>query len=303
MASAHRSQLSAAARELLDPAWQMRWRVPEVALMLSDRAIAHARGTGESALRLRPEAVGLFALNRLGRGVASAHRAVAAVRDAQAANDEEVLASLRVELACVARNAGSCEVAARVLDPVLRREQLDPTVRAHALIERAAAPVGRSGNSAPERAESLDEAERLCAAAESHRDTGRVLRARVNNARACLHRRYGRFAAAADASQAGLATLGELEDQAAESGEIRTCLVLEQVHALLELGRRSEAVRAADPVLRQPVRAAAAGPSGWLRFALATRVYLPEGERATSVGLLNEAVATAERHAVDTLLV
>ncbi|MEU6128591.1 hypothetical protein ABZ805_05380 [Saccharopolyspora sp. NPDC047091] len=300
MASVHGAH-PGGAQELFEPAWQMRWRVPELALMLGDQAVAEARRIGDRALRLRAEAVALFASNRLGHGVAITQRAITAVRDAERAGDHEIAAELRVELACCARTAGGHEVALRVLQPVLERERIEPSLRAHALLELAAALPGKQRES--ERAEALDEADRLYAAAsELNRDTSRLLLARVRTARAGHLRRNGDFEQAARAAEAGLALLDRLGDPAAESGEIRARLVLERVHALLDLGRRTEAVEAASPVIRTPVRAAAAGPSGWLRLALATRVHLPAGELAAAVRLLNDAAANAERHKLDCLL-
>jgi hypothetical protein len=294
LASARGSRLSDAAQDLLEPARQMRWRVPELALMLSDRAVAEARRTGDRALRLRAEALALFASNRLGRGVQATARAIAAVREAENAGDE-IAADLRVELACCARGAGSHEVALRVLQPVLEREHIEPTVRADALLELVASLSVRRGES--ERAEALDEAERRYATAtDLNRDTSRLLRARVLTARACHHRRDGDFEAAVEVAGAGLELLAGLGDPAADSGEIHARLVLERVHSLLDLGRRAEAVAAAAPVLHQPVRAASAGPSGWLRLALATRVHMPEGSHGTVVPMLNDAAAHAERH-------
>lgn len=67
LASVHGAPPNAATQELFEPAWQMRWRVPELALMLGDRAVAQARRLGDRSLRLRAEALALFASNRLGQ--------------------------------------------------------------------------------------------------------------------------------------------------------------------------------------------------------------------------------------------
>ncbi|WP_029535350.1 hypothetical protein [Saccharopolyspora spinosa] len=278
----------------------MRWRVPELALVLSDRAVALARRAGDRAIRLRAEAVALFASNRLGRGVAASSRALAAVRDAEAAGDAEVEAELRVELAWCASSAGSGEVAVRVLNPVLEQDRIAPEVRAHALLALAASlPAhGQDGD----RSEALDEAERLYEACGLSRDTARLLKARVCAARAAHRRRLGEFDEAIAVAGAGLALLGQLGDPAADSGEMRARLVLERVLSLLELGRRPEAVQATESVLAQPVRAAAAGPVGWLGLAMATRVHLPDGNHGAAVRTLNDTAAISERHKLDGLL-
>ncbi|MGW1677959.1 hypothetical protein [Saccharopolyspora sp. NPDC002376] len=259
-----------------------------------------ARHSGDQAARLRAEALALFASNRLGRGVPATGRALAAVRDAEAAGDAEVTAELRVELAWCACAAGSSEVAARILFPVLEQERIEPSLRAHALLASAASmPVHQQDGA---RTEVLDEAERLCGVGESNRDTARLLKARVCAARAGHHRRIGKFAEATTVADAGLELLGRLGDPAADSGEIRTWLVLERVQSLLELGHRPEAVQAAERVLAEPVRAAAAGPVGWLGLALATRVHLPNGDHAAALRVLSDTAAISERHKLDGLL-
>ncbi|WP_190817997.1 YML083C domain-containing protein [Saccharopolyspora pogona] len=268
--------------------------------MLSDRAVALARRAGDRAIRLRAEALALFASNRLGRGVAASSRALAAVRDAEAAGDAEVEAELRVELAWCASSAGSGEVAVRVLNPVLEQDRIAPEVRAHALLALAASlPAhGQDGD----RSEALDEAEWLYEACGLGRDTARLLNARVCAARAGHRRRLGEFDEAIAVADAGLALLGQLGDPAADSGEMRARLVLERVLSLLELGRRPEAVQATESVLAQPVRAAAAGPVGWLGLAMATRVHLPDGNHGAAVRTLNDTAAISERHKLDGLL-
>ncbi|MBA8825331.1 tetratricopeptide (TPR) repeat protein [Saccharopolyspora lacisalsi] len=300
MASVHGSGPSDSARELLESARQLRWRAPELTLMLSDRVVTESRRDGDGVLRSQAEALALFASNRLGHGVTVTERAITAMRDAEFSGDAAGVAELCVELACCARGAGSHDVALRLLRSVLERGHVDPVVRVHALIELAAAlPVHRG---ASERAAALDEAERLCSAdSELDRDTVRLLRARVGSERACHHRRHGEAEAAATAAGNGLALLERLEDPAAEGGDVQARLVLERVQALLDLGFSAEAMRTAAPVLWRPLRAPAADPAGWLRFALATRVHVPEGEYRIAMRLLNEALAGAERHGLDHL--
>ncbi|MGP4021015.1 hypothetical protein [Saccharopolyspora sp. 5N708] len=300
MASVSGSPHTDSAQGLLEPAQQMRWRVPELALVLSDRAVALARRTGDQAARLRAEALAVFASNRLGRGVPATGRALAAVRDAESAGDADIVAELRVELAWCACSAGSTEIANRVLCPVLARERIEPAVRAHALLALAASlPAHRQDG---ERVEALDEAERLYEVCGLGRDTVRLLKARVSAARAGHHRRLGEFSEAIAAADAGLALLQQLGDPDTDSGEMHTRLVLERVQSLLELGRSQEAAQATETVLAQPVRAAAAGPVGWLGLALATRVHLPDGNQWAAVRVLNDTAALSERHKLDGLL-
>ncbi|NYH79681.1 tetratricopeptide (TPR) repeat protein [Actinopolyspora biskrensis] len=287
--------MSKPGRELLESAWQWRWRVPELALLLGNRATSLARETGDVEQRLRAEFIALFAANRLGRSVAGVERALGAVRDAEQAGLTELLDQLRVELACCARSSGSHDVASRVLHPLLEREGTPPQLRAHALLELCGAlPMYRRSS---ERVEALDEADRLYAAEATHdQDTVRLLRARVDAVRAGHHRGHGEFTTAIDSAARGIDFLERLGDPAADSGGIRASLVLEQAQALLDLGRHGEAVRCSADLLQQPLRAAAAAPVGWLRLALTTRVYLPAGQRQAALESLNEALGGARRH-------
>ncbi|WP_406692410.1 hypothetical protein REH65_11485 [Saccharopolyspora sp. ID03-671] len=285
---------------LLEPAWQMRWRVPELTLVLSDRAAALARRTGDRGARLRAEALALFAANRLGRGVAATGRALTAVQDAETAGFPDVLTRLRIELGWCAVGSGSHEVAVRLLRRELARDRIDPVLRAHALLALASALPGQQD--VDERADVLDEAERLYADCDSEQDTTRVLKARVWALRAAHRRRLGEFAEAVAATDTGLGLLRRLSDPEAEGGEIQTRLLLERVHALLDQGHRVEAVETSQAVLAEPVRAAAAGPTGWLGLALATRVHLPGGDHESALRVLAETAAISERHGLDGLL-
>ncbi|MBQ0926242.1 hypothetical protein [Saccharopolyspora endophytica] len=284
---------------LLETAWQMRWRVPELALVLSDRAVTFARRTGDRGARLRAEALALFAANRLGRGVPATGRALAAVRDAEASGGD-VLTRLRIELGWCAVSAGSHEVAVRILRRELAHERVDPTLRAHALLALASALPAHQD--VDERSQALDEAERLYADCDADQDLTRVLKARVWVVRAAHCRRLGEFGEAVAATDAGLALLRRLSDPEAEAGEIQTRLLLERVHALLDQGHRVEAVETSQAVLAEPVRAAAAGPTGWLGLALATRVHLPAGDHEAALRVLAETAAISERHKLDGLL-
>ena len=283
----------------LDPAWQMRWRVPELALVLSDRAVAFARRTGDRGARLRAESLALFAANRLGRGVASTGRALAAVREAEASGGD-VLTRLRIELGWCAVHAGSHEVAVRILRRELAQDRIEPTVRAHALLALASALPAQQD--VDERSQVLDEAERLYSECDDDQDLTRVLKARVWVIRAAHCRRLGEFGEAVSATDAGLGLLRRLSDPEAEAGEIQTRLLLERVHALLDQGHRVEAVETSQAVLAEPVRAAAAGPTGWLGLALATRVHLPAGDHGAALRVLAETAAISERHKLDGLL-
>ncbi|QGK69165.1 hypothetical protein GIY23_06105 [Allosaccharopolyspora coralli] len=294
----HGSGPGRAEDDLLNPARRMRWRVPELTLLLGDRLTAQARLAGDRSLRLRAETLAVFASNRLGRSIAVTERAIAATHDAaegRAGVPHESLPELRIELACCARVAGSAHTALRVLEPVLAQDRIEPSIRAHALVEMSAAlpPDSRS----TERAEACAEAERLYSAApELDEDTAMLLRARVSAVRAGHTRREGAASEAVTAAEAGLELLAAMPDPEADSGEVRSLLVLERVHGLLDLGRHEAALAAADEVLNRPVRAASAKSVGWLRLAIATRVHLPAGDHDAALRLLAESSTDAERH-------
>lgn len=284
--------------DLLDPARQLRWRVPELTLLLADRLTAQARLAGNRPLRLRAETLAVFASNRLGRSVAVTERAIAATHDAAEARarvPDESLQELRIELACCARVAGSAQTALRLLEPVLAQDRLDPSSRAHALVELSAALPLDSRDS--ERTEACAEAERLYGAApELDDDTAKLLRARVFAVRAGHARRDGAVFEAVAIAESGLELLATMTDPETDSGEMRSLLVLEWVHASLDLGAHDAAVAAAHELLASPVRAAAAKSVGWVRLAVATRVHLPAGDHEAAVRLLTESAGDAERH-------
>jgi hypothetical protein len=78
--------------------------------------------------------------------------------------------------------------------------------------------------------------------------------------------------------------------------------MLEIVLAMLDRDEGDAAMHEVRPLLRRPVRAAAAGAVGRLRLALATRVHLAEGRHEPALTLLADAVEGAQRHGMDAVL-
>ncbi|MCP2259742.1 diguanylate cyclase (GGDEF) domain-containing protein [Streptoalloteichus tenebrarius] len=288
------------AGELFEPAWRLRWRAPELALVLGERAARTAAVRRDESTRLRSELLVVFVLNRLGRGVAAAERAVAALRPAEVGDDPELAWSLRVELAQAARAAGAPLTGFAVLRPVLEASGVPDAVRASALVQFAAclAHLGRG----QELAESLAEADRLYESDTRLDGDVRLLsRGMVRAVTAAHHRRWGDLTAAVAAAREGLSLLGDLRDPANDGGHVSARLTLELVCASLDADRPEEAVEAARPVLERPVRAPGAESSGWLRVALATRSFLPAGELDAARDLLHDAADLAARHQLDQL--
>ncbi|WP_285752072.1 hypothetical protein [Lentzea sp. NBRC 105346] len=285
---------------LIVPAWRLRWRAPELALVLGERVLALAPAGLDESDRLKAEALVVFASNRIGRGVRIADRALDALKAAEAAGEQQTAWLLRIELAGCARSVGAPLTGFAAVRPVLEAEGVPYGLRAAALVEASECivTVGRGD----EPAHALKEADRLYAAdTVLDPDTALLLRALLRAVSAAQLRRWGDLPAAIEAAREGL----ELLDQAtagADSGQARGRLTLELVCALMDAQQLAEASATGTPLLERPVRAPSASTSGWLRLALATRVHLPAGRVVMAREMLREAAASAERHQLDTLL-
>ncbi|HEY8371534.1 MAG TPA: diguanylate cyclase [Pseudonocardiaceae bacterium] len=289
------------ASELFEAAWELRWRAPELALVLGERAAKLATLRRDEPLRLRSDALVVFALNRLGRGAEVVERALPVLRDAESAGEQDLAWRLRVELARAARAVGAPLTGFGILQPMLSAGSLPPALRAGALVELTDC-LGHLGRGA-ELAAVLDEADQLYQDDPDLEPEIRQLhRALLRAVASARHRRRGDFPAAVAAAEEGLALLGELADPALDGGHAAGNLTLELVRSLLDSDRPQDAAEIARPVLEQPVRAVAASPAGWLRVALATRLRLPAGELDGARTLLLDAVNTGERHRQDALL-
>ncbi|MFI9380324.1 diguanylate cyclase domain-containing protein [Kutzneria sp. NPDC052558] len=301
MAGSDEAQTDAEVGTLSVPAWLMRWRAPELSLVLSERASALATGRRDELERLRADTLTVFALNRLDRGVQAVERAVTALKTAEAGNHAELAWRLRVELAACARAAGVPLTGFGVLKPVLRAEDVPTEVRASALVALTDCLVliGRS----EELTDALDQADQLYGEdATLDADAKLLSRALLRASAARQHRRWGDLKAAVGSARDGLALLAELSDAAADSGYVASRLVLELVCALMDSEQLADAVTAAQELLEQPVRAPSAAAVGWLKLALATRVHLPAGRTSIANDLLLDVADSAGRHQLDPLL-
>jgi diguanylate cyclase (GGDEF)-like protein len=301
VAGSGEAQADAEVGTLSVPAWQLRWRAPELSLVLSDRASALATGRRDDVERLRAETLAVFALNQLDKGVQAVERAVTALKAAEAGNHDEIGWRLRVELAACARAAGVPLTGFGVLKPVLRTDGVPPEVRASALVglTECLVLIGRS----KELTDGLDQADQLYGEDTALDDDEKLLsRALLRASAARQHRRWGDLKAAVGAAQDGLALLGELSDAKADSGYVASRLVLELVCALMDSEQLADAVKAAEELLERPVRAPSAAAVGWLKLALAMRVHLPAGRTAIANDLLLDVADSAVRHQLDPLL-
>ncbi|KOV82172.1 hypothetical protein, partial [Nocardia sp. NRRL S-836] len=301
MAARGETQANVEVSTLVVPAWQLRWRAPELALVLGERALALASARRDVPDRLRAEALVVFAGNRVGRGVRVADRALDALKAAEAAGDHETAWLLRVELAGCARSVGAPLTGFAAVTPVLEAADVPAELRASALVQASECLVTVGRGDEPTRA--LAEADQLYVAdTELDEDMRLVLRGLIRAVQAAQHRRWGDIAAAIGAAREGLDLLSRLADQSADSGQAHGRLTLELVLALMDANRLLDASAVATPMLDRPVRAPGASTASWLRLALATRVHLPAGRVAVARDMLADAAATAERHQLDTLL-
>ncbi|MDQ2587481.1 hypothetical protein [Saccharothrix yanglingensis] len=301
MAARGEAQADVEVSTLVVPAWRLRWRAPELALVLGERAVALASTRRDEVDRLRAEALVVFASNRMGRGVKTADRALDALKAAEAAAQHETAWRLRVELADSARSVGAPLTGFAAVRPVLEADGVPAGLRAGALVQAAEClvSVGRG----PALGRALDEADRLYQADPVlDHDTTLLHRGLLRAVAAGRHRRWGDLAAAVEACREGLSFLAGLQDPESDNGQVSGRLSVELVCALLDSGKPGEASEVGTPLLERPVRAPSATAAGWLRLALATRVHLPAGRVALARDLLRDVADSAERHQLDTLL-
>ncbi|MCR3749764.1 hypothetical protein [Lentzea californiensis] len=301
MAARGETQANVEVSTLVVPAWMLRWRAPELALVLGERAVALASTRRDEADRLRAESLVVFAGNRMGRGVRIADRAIDALKAAEAAGEYETAWLLRVELAACARSVGAPLTGFAAVTPVLEAPDVPAELRASALVQASECLVTVGRGDEPTQA--LAEADQLYVADTTlDDDTRLLLRGLIRAVQAAQHRRWGDLAAAIGAAREGLDLLSRFSDPCADSGQTAGRLTLELVLSLMDANRLLDANEVGAPLLDRPVRAPSASEVGWLRLALATRVHLPAGRVALAREMLREAAASAERHQLDTLL-
>ncbi|MFD0203174.1 MULTISPECIES: hypothetical protein [Saccharothrix] len=301
MAARGEAQADVEVSTLVVPAWRLRWRAPELALVLGERAVALASTRRDEVDRLRAEALVVFASNRMGRGVRIADRALDALKAAEAASERETAWRLRVELADSARAVGAPLTGFAAVRPVLEADDVPPGLRATALVQASECLVSVGRGAAL--AQALEEADQLYQADPLlDHDTTLLHRGLLRASAAGQHRRWGDLQAAVAAARDGLAVLDRLKEAESDNGQVRGRLTVELVCALMDLNKPGEASELGTPLLERPVRAPSAATAGWLRLALATRVHLPAGRVDQARDLLRDAADSAERHQLDTLL-
>jgi tetratricopeptide (TPR) repeat protein len=286
------------AASLVESAMLLRWRAPELALLLADRAVT--AGQDDKLAVLQADHLAVFALNRLGRHGEAAHRLFPAIRDAD--TPPGLRHELHVELAHCAVALGESATALGAVRAVLAAgDDVAPVLRAGALVAVAEASAALSRDDLAISA--LDEADELYREDPSlDHDTALLLRAAVRAVDAARHRRREEGALAEAKAREGRDLLADLADPEHDSGEVSARLMLEVALALLDRGAGDAAMQEVRPLLRRPVRAAAAAGLGRLRLALATRVHLAEGRHEAALTLLADAVEGAQRYGVDVVL-
>lgn len=279
---------------LIDRAEALRLRAPELSLVLGERSAALAETAGADGHWIRAEALVVSARVRTGARTSTVGRAVAALRAAEHAGYATTAARLRVDLAICSRSLGVPLIGLAALRPVLS-EDVPPSLRAEALCHLVGclAQFGRKA----ELDRVLVEADRLLVADDSlDADDRLLMRALLRNGTAAHRRRHGDLTAAADAARTGLGFLEKMDRPGDDGGLVRIRLVLQLVSTLLDRGDADMAYDIAEPMLREPVRAAGVAPAAWLRLAVATRIHLPSGAGDAAAELVGEAVAATDRH-------
>jgi tetratricopeptide (TPR) repeat protein len=286
------------AASLVESAMLLRWRAPELALLLADRAVT--AGQDDKLTVLQADHLAVFALNRLGRYGEAAHRLFPAIRDAD--TPPGLRHELHVELAHCAVALGESVTALGAVRAVLAAgDDVAPVLRGGALVAvaEASAALGRDDLVTS----ALDEADELYREDPSlDHDTALLLRAAVRAVDAARHRSREAGTDAEAKAREGRDLLAGLADPEHDSGEVSARLMLEIALALLDRDAGDAAMQEVRPLLRRPVRAAAAAAVGRLRLALATRVHLAEGRHEPALTLLADAVEGAQRYGVDVVL-
>jgi hypothetical protein len=287
---------------LIESAEQLRWRAPELSLVIARRAAAFAAETQDQGLELRANALAVGNLVRLGRHAEAVRPAVTALGDAESAGRSELAAKLRVDLASSSRSIGIAGAGFAILRAVLDSADAPAGVRASALAESVSclAHLGRR----EELDDALAEADRLFAADTGlWPDTRRLLRAVLCARTAAYRRRHGDPSGAVAAVSEGLALLDGLSDQHVEGGQARARLTLELVCALLDDGEQDPAWRRAEEIVAEPQRATSAAAAGRLMLVAAMRILIPTGRLDQGRAWLGDAARLGERHGLEPLLV
>lgn len=286
------------AASLVESATLLRWRAPELALLLADRAVSAAQDDPMAVLRADHLAV--FTLNRLGRHAEAAHRLFPAIHDPD--TPAGLKHELHVELAHCAAALEEPVIALGAVHPVLAAgDDVAPALRAGALVAVAAAAAALGCDDLATSA--LEEADELYREDSSlDHDTALLLRASARATDAARLRARGTTDRAEVEARAGRELLAGLADPDHDSGEVSARLMLELALLLLDRGAGEQAMHEVRPLLRRPVRAAAAATVGRLRLAVATRVHLAEGRHEPALTLLADAVEGAQRYGMDAVL-
>lgn len=279
------------AAELLAAASVQFWRAPELTGLLAgkvavttevDSAVVLAEG-------LRAAADGVH------HGGLDA--ALEAMRLAGEAEERELEAVLRVQLADLARTAGLPKIGLAILRPALVAGRCSGVL---GVALSAAATILAPWRWRAELSTVLANAERLCVLDDRlDAESSTLARADVLAAAAAAVRARGDTAAAAGFARQGLRALEDVPTIVASGTGRVARLRLELLLALPAAGgggaERARLVRAATHGVFEPVRAPAAASTAWLAHAVATRIAPEECVRAPAA-LLAEAMHIAERH-------
>jgi hypothetical protein len=286
------------AASLVESAMLLRWRAPELTLLLADRAVSAAQD--DKIVVLRANYLAVFALNRLGRHAEAAHRLFPAIHDAD--TPQGLRHELHVELAQCAAALSEPATALEAVHSVLAAgDDVAPALRGGALMAVAEASATLACDDLVTFA--LEEADELYREDPSlDHDTTLLLRAAARATDAARHRARGAADKAEAKAREGRELLAGLADPDHDSGEVSARLMLELALVLLDRGAGQAVIHEVRPVLQRPVRAAAAAAASRLRLVVATRVHLADGRHEPALTLLADAVEGAQRYGMDAVL-
>jgi hypothetical protein len=260
-----------------------RWRAPDVTAALAEHAVRLAKAERDLPNALCAEGWLAHGLIAVGRGWAAAPRAAAALAEANRLGEVASADRLRVELASLARAVKAPTQARLLLDPVLERSDLTPTLRADASLEAALA----TDRDDQEARALLDGA--VAAFTQVGGEAGELGLAYLDAMVARRHRERGELAASIDRARNGLRrALGDrLANGALEpaSPRLATMLCGELCVALADSGHPEPIRELSRPMLHWALGPGLLGPAAVLRLVLASRVHRPAGERDAALAV------------------
>jgi hypothetical protein len=256
------------ARTVLEVADGLRWSDPRLGRSLAEHAL---RLAGDDAgTRAAAQRCVIRSLAEVDRFEDIVSWATPLLEDAAVRQDRDDLAGLLVELAVAALGFGDGAVAARLVEPVHRAEDLSDGTTVHAALVRAQV-AGATGDVAAADRAAQDAEASLGRTAEP--EAG-LVRRDLTRARAAARSRSG------DPTSALRIVSGVVSADPAgdpDGGRRSLLAAADQVDLLIDLGRPDEALERGRAALPEGAAPPVVRPAARIRLALAERVHLARG--------------------------